>query len=84
MPELPSITSKAFPTLAKVLLKFSITTLFTAPSVLSREWLIRLLTALAVQSACNIGILLSLANRSPLLLHVLRPIFTATIRFLAL
>jgi hypothetical protein len=83
MPELPSITSQAFPALTKALLKFSITILFTAPSVLSREWLIRLLTALAVQSARNIEILLSLTNRLPLLLHLLRPILTATIRFLA-
>jgi hypothetical protein len=83
MPELPSSTGKAFPTLTKALVKFSITILFTAPSVLSREWLIRLFTALAVQSAGTIEILLSLTNRSPLLLHLLRLILAATIRFLA-
>jgi hypothetical protein len=83
MPELPSITGKAFPALSKALLKFSITILFTAPTVASRQWLIRRLTALAVQSACHIEILLSLANRRPLLLHLLRPILAATIRFLA-
>jgi hypothetical protein len=83
MPELPSITSKVLPALTKALLKFSITVFFTVPSVLSREWLIRLLTALALQSARNIEILLSLTNRLPLLLRLLRPILAATIRFLA-
>jgi hypothetical protein len=83
MPELPSITSKAFLALAKALLKFSITILFTAPSVFSSEWLIRLLTALAVQCARHIAILLPLTNCSPSLLQLLWAILTATIRFLA-
>jgi hypothetical protein len=83
MPQLPSITSKAFPALTKALLKFSITILFTAPPVLLRQWLIRLLTAVAIQSACKIEILLSFTKRLPLLLHILRPILAATIRFLA-
>jgi hypothetical protein len=83
MTKWPPIISKAFPALTQVMLKLSITILFTAPFALSPPRLIRLLTALAVQSAYNIDILLSITRRLPFLLHILRPILGVTVRFLA-